>query len=42
MHLAVDGFSRLTYTEALEEEKATTTIGFSCRARAFFATLGIP
>jgi transposase InsO family protein len=41
LHSAVDGFSRLAYTEALADERATTTIGFSCRARAFFAAHGI-
>ncbi|GEO96707.1 hypothetical protein KTU01_28300 [Kocuria turfanensis] len=37
----MNGFSRLAYTEALEDERATTTIGFFCRTRAFFATHGI-
>ena len=41
LHNAIDGFSRLAYTEALDDEKASTTIGFFCRARAFFATYGI-
>jgi len=41
LHSAVDGFSRLAYTEHLADEKATTTIGFFCRARAFFAAHGI-
>ena len=41
LHSAVDGFSRLAYTEALADERATTTIGFFCRARAFFAAHGI-
>ena len=41
LHTAIDGFSRLAYTEALDDEKASTTIGFFCRARAFFATYGI-
>jgi transposase len=41
LHSAVDGFSRLAYTEALDDERATTTIGFFCRARAFFAAHGI-
>ena len=41
LHTAIDGFSRLAYTEALDDEKASTTIGFFCRARAFFATHGI-
>ncbi|KHE73373.1 transposase [Kocuria marina] len=41
LHTAIDGFSRLAYTEALDDEKATTTIGFFARARAFFAAHGI-
>ena len=41
LHSAVDGFSRLAYTEALPNEKAATTIGFWARARAFFAAHGI-
>ena len=41
LHSAVDGFSRLAYTEALPDEKATTAIGFTHRARAFFAAHGI-
>src|SRR5665647_922644 len=40
LHSAVDGFSRLAYTEHLPDEKATTTIGFFHRARAFFADNG--
>lgn len=38
---AVDGYSRLAYTEHLADEKATTTIGFFHRARTFFAAHGI-
>jgi transposase InsO family protein len=41
LHSAVDGFSRLAYTEALPDEKASTAIGFFARARAFFAAHGI-
>lgn len=41
LHSAVDGFSRLAYTEPLEDERASTTIGFFCRAMAFFAAHGI-
>jgi transposase InsO family protein len=41
LHSAVDGFSRLAYTEALADETAATTIGFLCRARVFFAAHGI-
>lgn len=41
LHSAVDGFSRLAYTEALPGEKTATAIGFTHRARAFFAAHGI-
>ncbi len=41
LHSAVDGFSRLAYTEHLTDEKAATTIAFFARARAFFAAHGI-
>ncbi|RUQ28703.1 IS481 family transposase [Micrococcus sp. HSID17245] len=41
LHSAIDGYTRLAYTEALEDEKAVATIGFYCRARAFFAAHGI-
>ena len=41
LHSAVDGFSRLAYTEALADEKARTAIGFFARARTFFAAHGI-
>ena len=41
LHSAVDGFSRLAYTEHLPNETAATTIGFFHRARAFFAAHGI-
>lgn len=41
LHSAIDGFSRLAYTEALEDETAATTIAFFCRARRFFANHGI-
>ena len=41
LHSAVDGFSRLAYTEALPNETAATTIAFWSRARAFFAAHGI-
>ena len=41
LHTAIDGFSRLAYTETLPEEKARTAIGFTHRARAFFAAHGI-
>ncbi|PAK74618.1 integrase core domain-containing protein, partial [Micrococcus luteus] len=38
---AIDGYTRLAYTEALEDERAATTVSFYCRARAFFAAHGI-
>jgi hypothetical protein len=41
LHSAVDGFSRLAYTEPLPDEKAATTVAFLSRACAFFATHGI-
>lgn len=41
LHSMVDGYSRLAYTEHLEDEKANTTIGFYFRARAFFTAHGI-
>ncbi|WP_201522219.1 DDE-type integrase/transposase/recombinase, partial [Gulosibacter hominis] len=41
LHSIIDGFSRLAYTEALEDEKATTVIGFLQRAQAYFAAHGI-
>ncbi|MEH0111438.1 IS481 family transposase, partial [Tersicoccus sp. MR15.9] len=41
LHTAIDGFSRLAYTEAHEDERAVTTIGFFHRAVAFFAAHGI-
>jgi len=41
LHSAIDGYSRLAYTEHLGDETATTTIAFFHRARAFFAAHGI-
>ncbi len=41
LHSAVDGFSRLAYTEHLPDEKAVTAIAFMVRARVFFAAHGI-
>lgn len=41
LHCAIDGYSRLAYTEHLPDEKASTTIGFWARARAFFNAHGI-
>lgn len=41
LHLAVDGFSRLAFNEALEGEAAKTMTGFFARARAYFAAHGL-
>ena len=41
LHSAVDGYSRLAYTESLTDERATTVLGFINRARAWFAAHGI-
>lgn len=41
LHSMVDGFSRLAYTEDLQDQTAATTIGFFHRARVFFARHGI-
>jgi transposase InsO family protein len=41
VHSAVDGFSRLAYSEALDDETAATALAFWTRARAFFAGHGI-
>lgn len=41
LHSAIDGYSRLAYTEALPDETARTAIGFWTRARAWFAAHGI-
>jgi transposase InsO family protein len=41
LHSAIDGFSRLAYTEPLPDETADTTIAFFARARAFFTAHGI-
>ena len=41
LHSAVDGFSRLAYTEHLTDETARTAVSFWARARAWFAAHGI-
>jgi transposase InsO family protein len=41
VHSAVDGYSRLAYCEALDDETAATALAFWTRARAFFAGHGI-
>jgi transposase InsO family protein len=37
IHVAVDDYSRVAYVEVLDDERATTCIGFLERARAWFA-----
>ena len=41
LHSAIDGYSRLAYTEALPDEKAATAVEFLERARTWFARHGI-
>ncbi|WP_431791823.1 IS481 family transposase [Kocuria palustris] len=41
LHSAIDGYSRLAYTEALDDEKAFTAVAFMHRARVWFAAHGI-
>lgn len=41
LHTAIDDYSRLAYTEALENEKGVTAAQFWLRAVAFFAEHGI-
>jgi transposase InsO family protein len=41
VHSAVDGYTRLAYSEVLADEQATTAIAFWTRAEAFFGTHGI-
>jgi transposase InsO family protein len=41
VHVAVDDYSRLAYAEVLEDEKATTAIGFLERALDFYRRHGI-
>ena len=41
IHSAVDAFSRLAYSEALDDETAATALAFWTRARTFFAGHGI-
>lgn len=40
-HSAIDGHTRLAYTEALADEKATTAVAFLHRARVWLAAHGI-
>lgn len=41
VHSAIDGYSRLAYSEVLGNEQATTAVGFWLRAREFFESHGI-
>ncbi|GAA3552059.1 hypothetical protein GCM10022222_39550 [Amycolatopsis ultiminotia] len=41
LHSAVDGHTRMAYTEPLPDEKAATAVAFLHRARAWFAAHGI-
>jgi transposase InsO family protein len=41
LHSAIDGYSRLAYTEALPDEKAVTAVEFLSRARKWFTAHGI-
>jgi transposase InsO family protein len=40
-HVAIDDFSRLAYVEVLEDERASTAVGFLRRALRFFAAHGV-
>ncbi len=41
LHSAVDGFSRLAYTEPLADEKGSTAAAFLARAKVWFAAHGV-
>ena len=41
LHSAIDGHTRLAYTESLQNEQATTAVAFLNRAREWFARHGI-
>jgi transposase InsO family protein len=41
VHIAIDDATRLAYVEVLDDEKATTAVGFLSRAVKHFATYGI-
>jgi transposase InsO family protein len=41
VHIAIDDCTRLAYAEVLDDEKATTAIGFLARAIAFFERHGM-
>jgi transposase len=40
-HIAIDDFSRLAYVEVLDDERATSAIGFLRRALSFYAGHGV-
>jgi transposase InsO family protein len=40
-HVAIDDFSRLAYVEVLEDERASTAVGFLRRALRFYADHGV-
>jgi transposase InsO family protein len=40
-HVAIDDFSRLAYVEVLQDERATTAVGFLRRALRFYADHGV-
>lgn len=41
LHSAIDGHTRLAYTEALDDEKGVTAADFLARAKAWYAAHGI-
>lgn len=41
LHSAIDGYTRMAYTEPLPDENAATAVAFVHRARAWFAAHGI-
>jgi transposase InsO family protein len=41
VHSAVDGYSRLAYSEVLDDEKSVTNLAFWARATSFFESHGI-
>ena len=41
LHHAVDGYSRVVYSEMLKDERKETAAGFWQRANAFFASIGV-
>jgi hypothetical protein len=41
LHTAIDGYSRLAYTELLADERQDTAAAFGSRANAWFASNGI-